>query len=108
MMIDRSVTRRPVHPVLWAMAGLMIGLEVLFAAVEAGLAPAVLSRGHAYAVFAFYDLLFEAALAGHVTLQFFWSLLSHALLHGGFMHLALNTAVFLGLGHAISAMAGMT
>jgi len=38
MMIDRSVTRRPVHPVLWAMAGLMIGLEVLFAAVEAGLA----------------------------------------------------------------------
>jgi len=66
MMIDRSVTRRPVHPVLWAMAGLMIGLEVLFAAVEAGLAPAVLSRGHAYAVFAFYDLLFEAALAGHV------------------------------------------
>ena len=107
-MFDPSVTRRPVHPVLWLMAGVMLGFELLFAAVDAGYAPRLLSRMHVYAVLAFHDPVFEGALAGlGVHPQLLWSVVSHAFLHGGWMHLLLNLAVFLGLGHLITSAAGV-
>jgi membrane associated rhomboid family serine protease len=100
--------RIPVHPVLWAMIAVMIGFEVLFAAVDAGMAPESLGRWPVYQLLAFFDLEFEWALAGNdVIPQLPLSLLSHAFLHGGWLHLGMNGAAFLGLGHALVRMIGI-
>ena len=100
--------RRPVHPALWAVAGFMVAVEVVFAAVEAGLLPDTFARYRVYFVFAFWDPLFDHAVeTGTPPLQLAWSFLTHALLHGGWLHLGLNTAAFLALGHAVSQMAGI-
>jgi len=106
-MLDPRATRRPVHPVLWIIGGAMLFFEVLFAAVSAGHVSPLLSRGHLYAGFAFFDPLFEIAVRGHgLHPQLLWSLATHAFLHGGWMHLLLNLAAFLGLGHLICSSAG--
>jgi len=107
-MFDPAITRRPVHPVLWLMAGVMMAFELLFAAVEAGHVTPLLSRWQAYVAFAFFDPVFEMALQGYaVDPRLFWTPLTHAFLHGGWMHLLLNTAAFLGLGHFICSSAGL-
>ena len=104
----------PVHPILWAMIAVMIGFEGMFAAVDAGLLPTYLGRWPVYQQLAFFNLhvlegklyqavpisLNQAALvpAGVPAVS---SFLTHAFLHGGWLHLALNGAALLGLGHAI-------
>lgn len=104
----RQLARQPVHPSLWFMAGLMAALEALFWAAEAGFISPLFSRYHAFALFAFWDPWFEAALQrGVVTWPLLWSFLTSALLHGDWLHLALNLAAFLGLGHAITRLAGI-
>lgn len=85
-------------PVVWAMAAAFVSIEALLTASDLGLAPRGL-RFAAYQVFAFFDLRFEAALSGQALQgQLLWSLLTHAFLHGGLLHLAMNTAVFVALG----------
>jgi membrane associated rhomboid family serine protease len=113
-------THPPVHPVLWIMVAVMIGFEVLFAAVDAGLFPEGLGRWPVYRQFAFFNLypvdgavlravpvtLYEATLlpAGPTAAL---SFLTYAFLHGGWLHLALNSVAFLGLGHAIVQSVGI-
>ncbi len=94
-------------PLVWAMAGAFVAIEALLTASDAGLAPAGL-RFAAYRAFAFFDLYFDAMLAGHqVPAQLWWSFVTHAFLHGGMLHLAMNTAVFLALGaHLTRAVGG--
>ena len=105
---DTAPASIPVHPVLWIMIAVMIGFEVLFAAVDAGLVPEGLGRWPVYLQLAFFDLVFEYARAGHgVEPQLVWSFLTHALLHGGWLHLAMNGAAFLGLGHALVRTIGI-
>ncbi|HUS54089.1 MAG TPA: rhomboid family intramembrane serine protease [Thermohalobaculum sp.] len=105
---DTAPPRTPAHPVLWIMVAVMIGFEVMFAAVEAGLAPESLGRWPVYLQLAFFDLVFEYARSGNgVEPQVVWSLLTHAFLHGGWLHLALNGAAFLGLGHALVQAIGI-
>jgi membrane associated rhomboid family serine protease len=105
---DTAPAHNPVHPVLWMMIAVMIGFEVLFAAVDAGMAPAGLGRLPVYLQFAFFDLVFEYVRAGNgFEPMLFWSLLTHAFLHGGWLHLAVNGAAFLGLGHALAQMIGI-
>ncbi len=105
---DTSPARIPVHPVLWIMIAVMIGFELLFAAVDAGMAPEALGRWPVYLQLAFFDLVFEYARAGHgVEWQLFWSLLTHAFLHGNWIHLAMKGAAFLGLGHALVQAIGI-
>jgi membrane associated rhomboid family serine protease len=108
--------RIPVHPVLWAMIAVMIGLEVTFAAAEAGWLPEALGRGPVYFRFSFLDVLFDywrgtvridpgiAVPADTLRLHTF---LTHAFLHGGWLHLALNGAAFMGLGHSLVQMIGI-
>jgi membrane associated rhomboid family serine protease len=97
-----SPARTAVHPVLWIMIAVMIGFELMFAAVDAGLLPEALGRWPVYLKLAFFDILFEHARAGEGLFpETVWSLLTHAFLHGGWLHLALNGAVFLGLGNAL-------
>jgi membrane associated rhomboid family serine protease len=107
-MDDTSSPRTPVHPVLWVMIAVMIGFEAMFSAAEAGLVPEYLSRWPVYLRFAFFDLVFDYARAGGgVEPQLIWSPLSHAFLHGHWLHLALNGAAFLGLGHAVTQAIGV-
>jgi membrane associated rhomboid family serine protease len=105
---DDTPARIPVHPVLWLMIAAMIGFEAMFAAVDAGWLPESLGRWPMYLKFAFFDLIFEYARAGNgVETQLLWSLLTHAFLHGNWLHLALNGAAFLGLGHALVQAIGI-
>jgi len=105
---DPPPTRDPVHPALWVMILVMIGFEVVFAAAEAGLVPEDLGRWPVYLQLAFFDLVFEWARAGKgIEPQLFWSPLTHAFLHGGWLHLGLNGAAFLGLGHSLVRVIGV-
>jgi membrane associated rhomboid family serine protease len=105
---DTTPARIPVHPVLWIMIAVMIGFELLFAAADAGLAPEGLGRWPVYLNLAFFDLVFEYVRAGNgLEPQLVWSLLTHAFLHGGWLHLAMNGAAFLGLGHALVRTIGI-
>jgi membrane associated rhomboid family serine protease len=87
------------------MAGIFVGVEMLLEASDIGLIPRGL-REIAYHYFAFYDLYFKAAASGQdVPPRFYWSFLTHAFLHGGLLHVAMNTAVFLALGtHLVRAV----
>jgi membrane associated rhomboid family serine protease len=109
MMLDtRELGRHPVHPALWAAVGLMALVEVMFWAAGRGALPPELSRLPVYAGFAFHDTLFEWARAeGVLPAQLLWSFLSYAFLHGGWLHLGVNAAALLGLGHAVSRLAGI-
>ncbi|MCL5776613.1 rhomboid family intramembrane serine protease [Limibaculum sp. FT325] len=98
----------PVHPVLWTMLGVMVALEGLMTAADHGLAPQIFHRVWIYTMFAFFDVQFELARAGiAVEPQLIWSFVTYAFLHGGWLHLALNGAVFLALGHGISRSIGI-
>lgn len=98
----------PVHPVLWLMVGVMVLLEVMPAAAEQGWLPQVFHRVWVYTFLAFFDAQFELALhEGVVEPQLLWSLVTYAFVHGGLIHLGLNAAVFLALGHTISRAIGI-
>ncbi|PIY74221.1 MAG: rhomboid family intramembrane serine protease [Rhodobacterales bacterium CG_4_10_14_0_8_um_filter_70_9] len=93
-------------PLVWAMAGAFIAIEGVLTASDLGLAPQGL-RFAAYRAFAFFDIYFDAMLAGRaVPAQLWWSLVTHAFLHGGLLHLAMNTAVFLALGAHLTRAVG--
>jgi len=98
----------PVHPVLWAMLGVMVAIEALMSAADHGMAPQIFHRVWVYTMFAFFDGQFELARQG-VALdpQLVWSLVTYAFLHGGWLHLVLNGAIYLALGHAISRNIGI-
>jgi membrane associated rhomboid family serine protease len=105
---DTAPARIPVHPVLWIMIAVMIGFEVMFAAAESGLLPERLGRWPVFLQLAFFDPVFEHARAGNgIEPQLVWSPLTHAFLHGGWLHLALNGAAFLGLGHVLVQAIGI-
>ena len=108
-MTESSDIRPAVHPVLWLMAAVMAGFELLFAAADAGLVPAdTMGRLPTFIALAFLDLRFEHALAGEgVSPPLIWSFVTHAFLHGGWLHLGLNGAAFLGLGHALVRTIGI-
>ncbi len=105
---DTSPARIPVHPILWIMIAVMIGFELLFSAADAGLVPEVLGRWPVYEHLAFIDILFDRARAGlGVEPRLVWSLVTHAFLHGGWLHLAVNGAPFLALGHMLVRAIGI-
>ncbi|MHA1529688.1 MAG: rhomboid family intramembrane serine protease, partial [Alphaproteobacteria bacterium] len=105
---ETSRPRDAVHPALWIMIAVMIGFELLFSAADAGLVPEGLGRWPVYEHLAFIDILFDRARAGlGVEPRLVWSLVTHAFLHGGWLHLGLNGAAFLGLGHALVRMMGI-
>jgi len=98
----------PVHPVLWAMLGVMVAIEAVMTAADHGLAPQIFHRVWVYTMFAFFDGQFELARHGiAIEPQLVWSLVTYAFLHGGWLHLMLNGAIFLALGHGISRSIGI-
>ncbi|MEM6677220.1 MAG: rhomboid family intramembrane serine protease [Pseudomonadota bacterium] len=96
-----------VHPGLWVMVGIWCGIELGMRGAEIGVLPGIFSRWIVYSMFGFEDWLFERALMGlGVEPKLIWSFVTHAFLHGGWLHLGLNAAAFLGLGHGLSRDAG--
>lgn len=98
----------PVHPVLLSIVFAIVGLEVLQVLAGMGLAPKIFERWLVYSAFAFFDADFERAIhGGGVGAQLVWSTVTHAFLHAGWLHLGLNMAAFLGLGHGIIKAIGL-
>lgn len=98
----------PVHPVLWLIAGLIVATHLLAMSMRAGLIGTATQAWTFTFNFGFVNAYFDAFLAGDpVPLTFWISFISHAFLHGSWLHLGMNTAVMLALGHAITRMAGI-
>jgi len=100
--------RHPVHILLWLIVGAMIAIEALMSPQIAGLVGLGAERYGLYLAFAFHDVLFELARQeGQITAALLWSLVTYAFLHGGWLHLGLNAAALLGLGHLVTRIGGI-
>ncbi|MEM7270689.1 MAG: rhomboid family intramembrane serine protease, partial [Pseudomonadota bacterium] len=56
-----------------------------------------------YRNLAFFDLYFEGVRNGEAVPSLFWAtFVSHAVLHGGMLHLFMNTAIFLSIGSILA------
>ncbi|MGF1552287.1 MAG: rhomboid family intramembrane serine protease [Paracoccaceae bacterium] len=98
----------PVHPLLWAMVATWAAIEVFADLAEVGVLPRAFQPWVLYTAFGFFDTKFDGALHGQgIDPQLVWSLVTHAFLHGGWLHLGLNAAAFLGLGHGLSRDGGI-
>jgi len=91
------------------MAAVFAALEGAFALADAGIGPWPDLRWQAYRYLAFFDIYFERVRDGHSVPPEFWtSLLTHAFLHGGMLHLVMNGAIFLALGGHLARGLGST
>lgn len=98
--------RRGAPPVIWAFGLLFVAIEVTLFLSDTGVLPRGL-RGWAYQHFAFYAVVFRAAESGqNIPLTYYWTFVSHAFLHGGFLHVLMNTAIFLALGAHLGRAVG--
>lgn len=89
-------------PVVWGLALIFIFFEALFQLSDGGILQQDM-RWQVYRHLAFFDLYFEGVLEGvPVPFQFWTSFLTHSLLHGGLLHLCMNTAIFLSLGSMLA------
>jgi membrane associated rhomboid family serine protease len=94
-----------VHPIIWAMAAVLVGIEALLWAGDHGLLPPL--RDFAYARFAVGVIPVGLALQSSVAAVWFGAgVFGHALLHAGWMHVLLNSAALLCLGHVVQAQTG--
>jgi membrane associated rhomboid family serine protease len=97
---------RNVPDSVWVLAAAFVLIEAVLALSDNGVIVRGL-RGWAYDRFAFHAILFHAIETGQ---QLPWTLyitfLTHAFLHGGFLHLAMNTAIFLALGAHLGRAVG--
>jgi len=119
-MTDAPTRESSVHPALWAMTAVMVGLELMFAAADAGYLPDSLGRTQVYLRFAFFGIEEHGGhyfrVFGEQNGKFIaeplgpsaaWSFVTYAFLHGGWLHLAMNGAAFMGLGHALVQRIGI-
>lgn len=96
--------QEPVHPVVWAAVALLVAIEALLQAGDAGLLPAFREPAYLLAVGIIPP---SAALQVPGALPWFLGgLLGHALLHAGWTHLAFNAVGLLCLGHVVQAQSG--
>lgn len=105
---DVEVQRQGGAPApIWLLFGAMALIEAAFQAADAGvLGPSDL-RLAAYVDYAFLDVLFDNWLAGGgAGPNFHLRFVSHAFLHGGLLHIALNGVIFLALGGVLWRILG--
>jgi membrane associated rhomboid family serine protease len=94
-----------VHPIIWALAATLVGIEALFWAGDHGLLAPM--RDLAYARLAVGVVPIEVALQSRAAAVWFTAgVFGHALLHAGWMHVLLNSAALLCLGHVVQAQTG--
>ena len=94
-------------PLVWAIASAFIAIELAFQAADAGVLPWADLRVQGYLSLAFLDFYFEAALAGReIPFEAWATPLTHAFLHGGMLHMVMNTVVLLALGGMLANILG--
>ncbi|MFV0475318.1 MAG: rhomboid family intramembrane serine protease [Pikeienuella sp.] len=96
-------TRPPPPPIVWIMALVFVLFEILAQLNLAGGQVNFWMIGR----LAFFDGWLHQALTGEGAPPFFWtSFFTYAFLHGGLLHLAMNTAIFLALGGMLANRLG--
>ncbi|PJN93600.1 hypothetical protein CNY89_19660 [Amaricoccus sp. HAR-UPW-R2A-40] len=88
---------RPLPRSLLALAGVIVCIELFLELADRGILSDPSLRSRVYMVGAFWSGLLHGArpiFEGQGWTMF----VTHAFLHGGFLHMAMNTAVLLGLG----------
>ncbi|CAN5616897.1 rhomboid family intramembrane serine protease [soil metagenome] len=100
-----TAPHRPLPGGLLALVLFMTGAELLLQLADTGLLVEASLRGRIYASGAFWAPLLHGA-EPMFALQPVTMFISHALLHGGLVHLGLNMAVLLGLGRLIADLYG--
>ncbi|MEM9045890.1 MAG: rhomboid family intramembrane serine protease [Pseudomonadota bacterium] len=101
--------QEPVHVSLWILVGFMVILHGLETAAAAGWVSPLFGWFYMHSAFGFFDPYFDAAMAGEpYPTQVYWSLITHGFLHGSWLHLAMNGAILLAVGHGVCRMAGAT
>ncbi len=91
---------------LWILVGIMAAIELILSLSQSGMLGSVNLRWPALAIGAFWQPVFTGeilpAYPGQPVLMF----ITYAFLHGGLMHLALNSVILLSLGKAVSTQVG--
>lgn len=93
---------------LWTIVGVMAMIELILSLSSSGLIGSANLRRSAFVLGAFWQPVLSGALPpiypGQATIMF----ITHAFLHGGFMHLAMNSVILLSLGKSASIQIGAT
>lgn len=91
---------------LWWLVGAMALIEFTLSAADAGIFGSPDWRWIVYGVGAFWQPLFSGDVAPLFSGQVFTMFITYAFLHGGMLHLILNSVVLLALGKFISERVG--
>lgn len=91
---------------LWVLVGLLVAIELVLTAAEAGLVGQPGLRVGAFMLGAFWPPLLVPGAEGLYPGQRFVMFLSHAFLHGSLGHVAMNGVILLALGKALGERAG--
>lgn len=95
-----SPTGAPVF--LWVIVGIMTGIEVVLSLSSSGLLGSVNLRWPAFALGAFWQTILSGETAAVYPGQGALMFITHAFLHGGLGHLALNCVILLALGKFVA------
>ncbi|RKF16710.1 rhomboid family intramembrane serine protease [Roseovarius spongiae] len=91
---------------LWWLVGIMALIELALSLADSGVFGLPSLRWRVFALGAFWQPLFAGAAPPIYPGQTAVMFITHAFLHGGFAHLALNSVVLLSLGKFLSAHFG--
>jgi membrane associated rhomboid family serine protease len=91
---------------LWVLVGAMALIELILSAADAGIVGSPGWRWGAYRVGAFWQPLLSGEVVPVFSGQSITMFGTYAFLHGGLMHLVLNSVVLLALGKFVSASIG--
>lgn len=91
---------------LWGLVGLMAAIEAVVGLSEAGIIGASNWRWPAFAIGAFWQPIFSGGMEPLYPGQTLLMFVTHAFLHGGFMHMALNGVILLALGKFVAGRIG--
>lgn len=89
---------------LWGLVFVLVGVEVILQLGDAGIPG--LSRRLAYAYGAFWRPLFTEDATAIFALQPFTMFLSHSFLHGGMIHVLMNSVIILSIGKLVVQICG--
>lgn len=96
-------SREPSIALLWILVGVMIVIEIAASLGDAGVGP--VSRNTLMYYGAFWITLLDG-MSGLFRGQQWTMFLSHAFLHGGAAHVAMNTVVLLSVGKLVATICG--
>ena len=102
----RAVPQTGAPRFLWCLVGIMAVIELILSLLDSGFFGEQNLRWTAFSLGAFWQPVFAGTVPpiypGQPALMF----ISHAFLHGGFVHLAMNSVVLMSQGKFVSVQVG--